>query len=71
MDSEMTVKEAIEQAVNLADLGSLPEGPKGQLEAIELAQAYALIAIAKSLASVISETPNGPRLHIQTDDSYR
>lgn len=52
MTRKMTARKAIEEAISLADLGVMPEGPKGQLEAIELAQAYALISIAQSLAEI-------------------
>lgn len=48
----MSAKEAIEEAISLANLGALPEGPKGQLESIGLAQAYALISIARSLEEI-------------------
>ena len=48
----MTAEEAILEALSLANLGALPEGPKGQLESIGLAQAYALISIARSLAEM-------------------
>ena len=51
---ELTAIEAIKQAISLADLGALPEGPKGQLEAIGLAQAYALISIAQSLNKLVA-----------------
>ena len=46
----MDTKELLKNALSLADLGSAPEGPKGQLEAIQLAQALATIAIAQELA---------------------
>lgn len=46
---QMTARQAIDEAITLANLGALPEGPKGQLESIGLAQAYALISIARSL----------------------
>jgi hypothetical protein len=48
----MTAEQAIGEAISLANLGALPEGPKGQLEAIGLAQAYALISIARSLDEI-------------------
>ena len=48
----MTALEALAEATSLANLGALPEGPKGQLEAIGLAQAYALISIARSLEAL-------------------
>ena len=50
--AQMTAKQAVEEALSLANLGALPEGPKGQLEAIGLAQAYALISIARSLEEI-------------------
>jgi hypothetical protein len=46
---QMTAGQAIAEALSLANLGAMPEGPKGQIEAIGLAQAYALISIARSL----------------------
>lgn len=49
---QMTAGQAIEEALSLANLGAMPEGPKGQLESIGLAQAYALISIARSLAEI-------------------
>lgn len=46
---QMTAVQAIQEALSVVTLGALPEGPNGQIEAIGLAQAYALISIARSL----------------------
>ena len=54
----MDTKELLKNALSLADLGSAPEGPKGQLEAIQLAQALATIAIAQELARLNEQLSN-------------